>query len=232
MLGEVWAPEPRAVLLRLLNPLSARQVIGEAQSLFTRLEHERLKLGDPSDIDDLRGSYMSKLSRVVDRLAKNQELSITINNRTSPEDLLARRVATWCEKLFTGRVDELSSDPLFDALRALHRMEICRDGSFSAQKQRELLEVIEKEGFPEAAETIFGHKNAKLLRRCELLNGEIENYIACSRSFMFPSHLMRAAQDLGASLKGQQHYAWADFYRKRFREFSSMASQWNKDAGA
>jgi hypothetical protein len=231
MLGEVGTDEPRAVLLRLLNPQTARQVIRETESLFTRLEYERLKLEDAADIDDLRVSYMSKLSRVVARLAQNQEISKAIYNGASREDLLAQRVATWCEKLFTGRVDELSNDPLFDALRALHRMEISRDGSFSAHKQKKLLEVIEKEGFPEPAKTIFGDKKAKLLHRCEILNGEIENYIVSSRSLVFPAHLIRAAQDLGASLKGEQHYAWADFYRKRFKTFSATAAQWNECAG-
>jgi hypothetical protein len=230
MLGEVAAPEPKAVLMRLLNPHTAHEVAKEAQSLFKQLAIERTKLGDVEDLDDLRGSYMSKLSRVVHRLNRNQELSSLIHESSSSADPLAQRVASWCEKIFSGRLEELSHDRLFDALRTLHRIEVCRDGAFSPQTQRELLEILQQEGIPEAAEAIFGPDAAALLRRCELLQGEIENYITSSRSMLFPAHLLHAAQDLGASLKIHRHFAWADFYKKHFREFSSMASRWNDAA--
>lgn len=232
MLGEVGTAEPRAVLFRLLNPRTARQVIEEAQDLFTRLEKERLLCGEVPDIDDLRGSYIFKLSRVVERLGENQDLSRLIHNAGDPQDLLARRVGTWCENLFTGRIDELSKDSLFDALRTLHQMEVYKDGGFSVLQQRKLLAAIEKEGFPEAAEIAFGRKDAKLLHQCELLHGEIENYIVSSRSFIFPAHLLGAANDLCARLKGISLYAWKDFYKKSFHDFSSSASRWNDVASS
>jgi hypothetical protein len=228
MLGEVSGSESCASLGRLLNPKSAPAVLAEARSLFAQLATERAQAGDSSGIEDLREAFITKLSRVVGRLNENQQLSTLIQQSSSGTDMLAQRVSTWCEKLFSGRLEELSSDRLFDALRELHRMEICRDIPFSPSRQKQLLEVAKDEGFPDPEGEIYGCERAKLLRQCELLIGEIENNVVSNRRMLFPRHLINAAKDLHTQLAPDMPHAWRDFYRQRFAEFVSAAKRWNE----
>ena len=224
MLGEVDTPEAHAVLLRLLRPSDVMAMRGETLELFHALRRERILAGLPDDVDDYRASFMSKLERVIERISKNRDLSTLIAQGNS-HDPLAVRIAGWCDKLFKGELEQLSQDRLFDALRRLHRINIVRDVPFSPTEQRQILQTLEREGYSNPTNSIYGHDLAKQLRRCELLEGEIENEILSSRTLRYPQHLTTAAQKLLSDLGRKSYftYAWQNYYCKFLSAYISRA---------
>lgn len=230
MLGEVTTPEARLVLTRLLRPADSCPVIDEAKNLFDRLALERGYQDSGGDIDDFRASYMYKLTRVVERLDRTRDLAPLISKGLPTEGGLRERVATWCEKIFSGRVDELADDKLFEALRALHRIEVCKESPFCPVEQKRLLNTIHNEGFSSPLESIYGVKGASVLRQCELLKGAIDNYIVSSKTFSHPAHLIAAAQEMASRLRGCSTFAWEGFYRAHFKSYARTSQSENRAA--
>lgn len=229
MLSEASTPEAREVLLRLLRPRDAGGVIGETGSLFIKLQHQRAAHGLNDDIDDFCASYMAKLNRAIDRIGENRRLSRLVSPGGPADEPLTQRVAGWCDKIFSGELEQLSSDPLFNALSTLHRMEISREHAFTPNKQRQILEDLKNEGFPNPEETIYGQDYSKRLRACELVAGAIEHELVTSQTFHHPPYLITATQNLLAELKGHGVFAWEDFYRSALKRYVSATKRDNAE---
>ena len=229
MLSEASNPEARAVLLRLLSPQDANGVTEEVISLFTKLRRDRERCGFSDDGEDFCASYLVKVNRAADRLDENRHLSALISPLKPAEDPMAQRVADWCDKIFSGELEQLSGDPLFNALSTLHRMDIGREVPFSPSRQQQLLADLRREGFPAPEETIYGSENAKNLRACELVTCTIEHELLSSRTFHHPPHILAAAKSVLSQLKGYRTFAWEDFYRTSLKNYLRIASRENAE---
>jgi hypothetical protein len=190
----------------------------------------RLSAGEcePSEVNAFLTRWLAGLQADAATFAGGAKLPGLIMRHPQAANPLAMRMEAWTRQLFSGELEELASDPLFQALSRIHNTHIGR-APYNAEEFEAQLKTAEEHGF--SRENLCG--GDRLYRQYEdtrRLFGEVDNFILGSRRCEIPQFLRDAVATARADLrsleKGVVTPSWAAYYEE---QFAALEERWRDD---